>query len=599
MLKGNTNKDKNIWITFLASLAPRIIFIIFALPMRVPSDEISTLAGAAYLAGLDWQNATKLAGYYGVGFTSIFAPLLGSGLDSITVYRIILVVLSILQSLIAPIAYIIMKNYFKVTFSRFRVFIAISASYLVAITTVYVYNEHVLILLTWIIVCILLKLHKERERKKAKTAYTILLIAVLVYSMTVHTRAITFWGGVALVILMYFVVYRQWLVSLPICILSGGAGYILAKVFINWSVDTIWITDDIRNTTIAVTGAEVLVTDARSWTSWINIILGQINTGTIFSGGILLVSVLIGIWFILKAICKNDKQFKENEQTGYYYIITVFSLSTMAVTIFGQSLSWLGGVYSSMVYQDYGNPALRAITYLRYFMAYAGPLFVMGISYLYKNRERVKNIAKLSFVIAVCLQIYWATSIVPYIANNEDTKFYFMGFSPEWLTNGPSRIRIYLCASVVLIIMMLCIYLLYQRKHWTIIGVMLCLFFVYEYAVCAIQIINVEKTNFSYVDASYELLKTINDKEVDAEIYVTDTQIQETGQSKYCIYQFLFPRYEIKDGLPEDEEEVLVLSENPLDKEIIEEKNLEEILLDDNEYLYVRGEGLLEELPDK
>ena len=60
---------------FLVAWIPRVILCMQTVPVRTLSDELATISGAAYFAGLDWSAVISNAGYYGSGFSALFAPL--------------------------------------------------------------------------------------------------------------------------------------------------------------------------------------------------------------------------------------------------------------------------------------------------------------------------------------------------------------------------------------------------------------------------------------------------------------------------------------------------------------------------------------------
>lgn len=178
---------------FLFAVLPKIWLAMQTYPLKTFSDEVATIASAASLAGYDWSAVVSQAGYYGAGFYWIFAPVFMLTDDPIIIYRALLIGCSIVQALVAPICYYMLGYYFKMEDKKSRVLVSLCCSYLVMTRATILFNEHILILLVWIAVLLLAKLHEYREHAWKKRGYTVLLMFVFAYSMTIHTRMLTFW----------------------------------------------------------------------------------------------------------------------------------------------------------------------------------------------------------------------------------------------------------------------------------------------------------------------------------------------------------------------------------------------------------------------
>ena len=166
-------------LAFLCALIPRLILNCFALPLRTQSDELATLAGGAFLGGKDWSGIVSQAGYYGFGFTALFAPLFRLSDDPVLIYRLILVVESVMQASIALMAFYLMKRYFKIEHKWFLTVASVACSYMVVTRTMIVYNEHALIFCSWLICVLLFRLLEHQNDSKKKAIDTVLLMALL------------------------------------------------------------------------------------------------------------------------------------------------------------------------------------------------------------------------------------------------------------------------------------------------------------------------------------------------------------------------------------------------------------------------------------
>ena len=149
------------------------------------------------LIGLDWSGVMESYRYYGFGLTVFFAPLLRMIEDPVILYRIMVAVMAVVQALTAPVCFYIMKRFFRDAEESFVCLASVACSYFVTLRAVYIYNESMFILLNWIVVLLLLCLNENVDRKKEKRILTVFLILALIYSMTIHSRAVTSWIAVA------------------------------------------------------------------------------------------------------------------------------------------------------------------------------------------------------------------------------------------------------------------------------------------------------------------------------------------------------------------------------------------------------------------
>ena len=127
----NKLKEKQFYFfTFFITFITRMLKIGGSYPIRVALDDIGMLSGAAYFAGYDWSEVVSTTKYYGIGWYSLFAPVLRF-VDSPTAIWLILIVANIAAVAIASafshyigIKYLEMPNTFKTTlmFSKYLAF---------------------------------------------------------------------------------------------------------------------------------------------------------------------------------------------------------------------------------------------------------------------------------------------------------------------------------------------------------------------------------------------------------------------------------------------------------------------------------------------
>lgn len=162
-------------LSFFVVFGIRLLFISRVHTMSITGDEIFSFWPAAKMAGYDWQGVMNTYRYYGFGYSLLLYPFFLIFKDPIVLYRAMVILMMICQSLVAPISYHLLKRYFNIKNIWVLFFGSIACAFMVSVRAVYTYPEFVYDLMVWLSVWILLKLlHTENPWKKA--AFTLLLL---------------------------------------------------------------------------------------------------------------------------------------------------------------------------------------------------------------------------------------------------------------------------------------------------------------------------------------------------------------------------------------------------------------------------------------
>lgn len=557
------------WTALAAVLVPRIILCILSYPVCVFSDEVATISGGAFFAGLDWSGVVSHAGYYGTGMTAWTAPLFRITDDPVLLYRGILIFCTFIQSAVVLIAYWLLNNYLKISSQRAACLISVVCAYFVFTRANVVFNEHGLTVITWVTAWILAKLDINSENRRKKAGFTLLLILTFSYAMSLHTRALTYWLALGVLLLGYFWIYRKWLVSMPLCIAGGAAGYLLSQLYASFIRNRIWRLDQgesVINSEIAIGSVWKELLDFHNWKAWLNIIMGQLHTVGIVTGGLFLIFLLMFLSFLGKRLLFPGKYREESSTDKKAVPLLLFFGTAAAATIAAQSLLWLDSsiqvVNAGADNNLYGS---KAYGYLRYFGVYCGPLLMIGFYYLYAMRERVLVFFKWGLAALGILEVYWYVCIFPYIARTSQIGVaeYYCAFSLDDLKNGVTP-RTLIPASVVMFLVFFISWIsLKRKKGWIAIasvGVLL----VHTYFFFGIVM---EK---GWSDGYYEAYGNVygiikeaeNYVELPRQIYAENTW-DITNHQYYYEYQMLLNRYEIiPERPPEELAEAVAFSNN-------------------------------------
>lgn len=593
-------------IVLLFTLIPRLIVMMGVKPLRTVTDELITIAGGAYFSGLDWSNILSYSGrYYGSGFTMLLGWIFKLTDDPIIIYRVYLLGCIFLQVGIGIICFHMMDRCFGIANKMYSTLASITCSYLVVTRATIVYNEHMLIFLSWCIALILVKLVINRCNKK-RHLYTAILCLILCYSLTIHTRAYTFWISLIIVTILYYWTYRKWILSIPVMV-GGAVGGFCVNILVELLRTGMYSAvsgEELYNASISLSGVKYL-TSIDSWQMWLSIVLGQINTISIFTGGIMILCIVFCTHHIFASIFKRKVYvaniIKETEigMAQYFLPVIIFFCASIAMTIFAQSVSWLGGATREfMGIGDGTGYSYKAFTYVRYFGPYCGPILLVLFSYIYRFKASILKYFKSSVWLFSVLQVYWVFNILPIIKNNSYVTEVFLPLA-HWDYVKP-RLRTFAIATIVMVIIFGITWLCYYKRKFIIPVVLLCFLLIYEYEYNAIVFDKAYQDNINYSDAeeSYIFIKWLSSQiEIPDKIYVYDGREIENQQSFYE-YQFLLNRYSIIPGVPDRQSsDAIILSNMVLDYEVLSDiSTYVYCRLSNEQLIYIKGERLIDQL---
>lgn len=590
-------RNKYIWLAFAIAFLPRLFFVLQSDPVSIGGDEIFAMGPAAKLVGYDWSGVMQDYRYYGYGYTVLLVPFFKLIHDPVLLYRMIVLLMALAQSVSAPISYHLMKKYLHVDNEKILCVSSICCSYLVAVRAVYTYPEFIYVLVMWLLAWVLLRMNACVDDRKKKIAYTVLLVLVLFYASTVHSRATAAWLAVAFGIVYYGWVYRKTLVSVPVCLVIGAGAFIVSQkgmeAVLSYVVKA--SSSDVANTGVSFS-LGYLMEDVKSWPAWVNIIIGQLNEAVVVTGGLAVFAVVALLILLWKGLIRAKGEMAEVRKMSPYVVVGSVFLVTVLVTIGGQSISWLGGVTYAMYYGG-DSDSLRAITYFRYYGAYVGPLLMLGIAYFYHKRDALGKLYPAVCVITALLQGYWVLCILPYISEFNGSCW---DFAPYSLTKGFEdviRLRTYLPATFVVFLVLLIGYILYKKNKTQIILGVLCVMLIYCYCYNALYHEGYRgQKNYSYVDDSVQLLKDLEKEGVIPDkIYVEDARVGGIGQQTKYLYQFCMLDKPVVSAEPsENETEAIFLCQNPEEWSGLVDEGYICGKIAEYEYIYVIGDQLKE-----
>ena len=586
-------------LSFLICLIPRLLFLKDVYPLNVTGDETFMFMPAATWAGLDWSGNAGSYRYYGYGFVALLTPLFKYIESPVGLYRIIVGFMILFQALVGPISYHIMKKYFSMKNNLLTVAVSVACSYLVFLRAVYVYNEFIYDLFVWLIFLCLLELLQNQKNKVKKAVSTGILMVLLVYEMTIHSRAVALWIALAVTVLFYLWVYRRCILSIPVTFILGGIGYFFSQKGIDYIVNMFTnaaSSSEIGNTSVSFSISSIF-TSVKAGIGWIYIVLGQINSMILVTGGIAIIGAMIGCHMLWKSLFRKKEIVEGTYLTRNYFLVFTFGLAASAITILGQAFSWLPGVIQT-IESGQATDGMRAVTYLRYYGIYFVPVFMLGIVWCVQNKNKLRAYLIPIGLITLVLEGFWTVFIVPYISDFNGTSWDSNVFS---LTKGwedTIRIRSYLPAIAITVIFLAVFCVLILKRKYTLSTVLLCVLLVYSYGFnCIYHEGERGQINYSYVDKSYEIFQKLKGQAVPEELYVDNTSFPETGQSLVSQCQFMLKDEKIIAGIPWNAEKTTIfITCDPRENTHLLKNGFLCAQLDKNEYWYVKGEKIQDAL---
>lgn len=543
---------------FLIAFLPRLLFTFNITTMSISGDEIFSFWPAAKLSGYDWSGVMDKYRYYGVGYTLLLAPFFQLIKDPVVLYRTLVIIMALFQSLCAPLCCHLLRRFFHVRDIKFQILASIATVFMTPIRAVYTYPEFLYDLLIWVIVWILLKLSTITENKK-RIGFTILLWAVTGYACTVHTRGVTIVAAILAAALIYQLTLKKKLLNWPVTIILATAAILFYKFGISLLMSFLNVQHAVGNTSVAVgTGIlHQLLTEPKTWTAFAAIVIGQFNEAIMMSLG-LAVPVT---WAFAKTAFSKKEWIAENHPA---LLAGWFCIMALIITIGGQAITQSGSVYEAM-FNGGDWDAFRNVTYGRYFAAYAAPLLMVGL-YLLRIPEMRQKVLQPALITTALLQGYFVFNIIPYINHFNGSVW---SYAPFFFTRGFKdniSTAAYLAGTFVVFALQVVYAVLSMKNKAQWILPMVCVGLIYVYGFnCFYHEGYRSRQNSDATGPGIAYLQTMPE---DTTIYIKDIPAGSAGQGVAWLYQFALPDRPVqlyKEEAP-TQSEAVVITDNENDQ---------------------------------
>ena len=577
-------------IVFLVCFLPKFIIAMNSIIINTGSDESSAVSVAAFLAGYDWRDVISNAGYYGIGYLFVFFPLFKAGISAVYIYRIILGVNAVLIGFTGVICYSILTHFFYLENRFVKIAISCTCGCMSIFSTSITRsrNEDIYILCGWLFAYIVLKLLDEAATKR--TRYEVLLLVLLFYMLTIHTRSVTYIIALVLACGIYWLIFHKRLVtkSFWIFLISGyGVVEFMLKLYQNW----VWQRSSVRNASLGGTVSSAMSKIAIDFTmikSIFMIVLGQFFTAFSLSGGIFLISSVVFAIFIFQ--CIKGRERLQTRETALLMLGILYGLMIM-ITICAQSITWGVNVYQGLITGKTNYVyAYKAFTYMRYMGSYV-PVFIMtALIIAWKDRNIWKKAGLWTAMIFIALFLFWFVEILPYVKNTKSNMEFFISIVS--LPSGISNSVTIWYKMFLILFMMMFFWMFFRSKKYFVAKLLIAgvIFTSYErMEIFFNKTLITEESNLALIDASNDVMQQLHDKllEDNIPICVVETRIKTDHQIWY-FYQFVNYDLHIIPGSKEEISQTEIIFSNGKIAEYLEDDYIC-FVLDENEYLYSKN----------
>ena len=413
-MKQTINR-KNLIIVFLVCFLYNFLSFLRAYYLRLYPDDIGVLMGAAHLAGLNWSGISDFVGYYGQAYYIIFTPLFLITNNPYIIFITIQLVSVVLTGLTGVIIYRCSVLYFRLNDDIYTILLSALCTTFISVAPGTLSNEIALQPVVWVICLLLMRLFNEEKRKK-RIALTILLVIALSFSLLLHTRFIALVLVIAVVAVLFFLLFRKWVVEPLVFYPLIVFGYIGTEWIKNTLTNLLWggkVASEVLNASMDVF---LDVSRITSIYTIIRVIISNIYTLIIATHGIAAVVLVLAaslLFQIVKNIRKDRKGKRMEIPLEQLFVFIVFGLCIIG-TILGLTMMWGRGIENGIA-QGVVTNSMRGLIYTRYYFIYFSPLLITLYSYCQKNSKKIAKYCVTANILFLAISIYIMLFLAPHI----------------------------------------------------------------------------------------------------------------------------------------------------------------------------------------
>ncbi len=579
----NRIHNRNMILSFALTMFVCLLRICKANDIDISLDEIGTLAGAAYVSGYDWSSVLAETRYYGVGFYWLYGILFRYISDSYLLAIAIYVMNCICVSAIAILVYQMLVMHLKMEDSISTAIVATFPGIIYPYANWgYISNDVPVYCAYWIMIYWGILAYINKDNRRNSVIYSSLTALMMGYLLTVHEKSIAIWIAMILGIVLFKIIFDEFIVSPISFSIIVIISYVIARIIKENALAMFWpVAESLANTSAFSNMSTFLLNKPLGWKLMLDIIVSNFILLNEKSFGLISVVACLCVYWIVSGTIRvvNKQRLHLTTENKICFFMMMVSFIAAGIVVVGLAVQWGPGVYKAY-FKGMVGVSTRAYGYLRYYVGFTGPAIVAICSMLKTMVSDKKKIVYTSALISIILIVYYYFFIHTYLFDDwQATSLAVFNIFP----NDKSAWNIYLSLVILVIfIVLLCVKKREQQNSvcWVLMYIGLALMNV------NLNTLSVPSIECKKADAGYELIKMLeNSNEAIDKIYV---------EGNASNYQFMLKEYDIEVGLPEqDIEECIILSNTSWTSTrsyAIGGYGFYYAELDENEYIFVKGE---------
>lgn len=587
-MSENLRSKRYYILTFVLTFGYRMLGIGGTYTIRAAADDIGMLGGAAFFAGYDWSAVVSTTGYYGIGWYSLFAPILRLMDNSVTVWMIITIMNILVVAICCVFSQYIGIKYLGMPNNMITCLIAVICS-LAAINPVTMSQEPILYCLTWIIAYLFMRSVQGNISVLKTFLFIVIMSVVCIYAYLIHTRAIVFLVAVPLALMVVQLMQKkmEWRWYICFGLVAVGmfffADHLKAEI-----IKAVWgQTTDIRNAELQMSDSILRILSLDGIRVVFDCIVSNLFTASMkLYGMISMVIVLMVINFC--NIFRREKNIGSQNDN----ILLFFSGICFFLGVAGVAVGWGKGVVSVYWTHEVVN-SYKGFAYFRYYGTFLGPALFVALKDCYIEKKNDHKVAIGTLILQGVIICYWLFVILQKISKSRYTVNAFNIFLKDGYLSG-NALNCVLSIEAVLLILVIMLFA-EKKREWGMVGaLLLSIITMSNGSVSEKGILSKPQMGNAADSGCYLVRQMENDKMEFDNIYSTNIK------SSYHLQFFLKDRT-ILLGLPKENENSLIFSVTPSREngELGElPDNYKCFKLDDNEYVWVSNEELYHYIMD-
>lgn len=592
-------KDRYQLLAMIFSLILCGMSLFRGIDISLMADEIGTIASAPFLAGFDWSYAVSKTHYYGFGYYWIAFVLFKITDHYIFIYIVITFVNYILCCSVSLLIYTILVNKFEMRRN-------LNTSMIAAICCTFRHNsygmanEYPVFILTWIACWMLIKLYDSRKDYKRNTKWTIMISCLIIYSLSVHERMFGLWMAIVLVIVIFHLLYKISFLNEKYFSIITILGFLIQRLVRSIVLKNIWLLqygDKITNMSAISHKSFSFLKSYHTIRTMLDCMTTNFYKLVLSSYGIVfavLLIVLSKMFFIRREMCKENNFIEytsKEKDLRVILVVCVFGL-TIFIMMMGLATKGAGSIYDGYTS---GKPTAgyKHFFYMRYYYPFISPIFAAGYGLVEKNVKLLKKSVIGVFVYCFISFVYICAAILPRL---KDTNYLAIrtNYSPiftRWWNDTSYQAQWFnvIFSFFILIIFCYFTFTLYRKSSQRLFSIMILV-------VLCRQASFVWNSNFgkytcNAANQSYEFIKEMED--------CTDVPEKVYCMNHLFTFQFVLSRYSVIGEMPSEKEENVILFASEDISRLNQMQDFCYMQLDDNEFVYVKGDGLIHDVEKK